>query len=104
MHVTTQLRRFTSPEFLQFEYSDELLQCVFNALCECEQIDLHPNNTMLLSLSDSLGSAEIEGAHTTLSEVMSNVRSTDTEMVRNSLSAMQYLMDNGVSRDRKSVV
>lgn len=99
MRVTTQLRRFTSSEFLQFEYSDELLQSVFNALCECEQIDLHLNNVMLLSLSDSLGSAEIEGAHTTLSEVMSDVKSTDTEMVRNSLSAMQYLMDNGVSRD-----
>ena len=27
------------------------------------------------------------------------MQSTDTEMVRNSLSAMQYLMDNGVSRD-----
>ena len=49
MRVTTQLRRFTSSELLQFEYSDELLQSVFNALCECEQIDLHPNNVMLLS-------------------------------------------------------
>lgn len=96
MLVTTQLRCFTRAGNLQFACDELLLGKVFTELSECEKIDLHENNLMLISLSDSLGSAEIEGAHTTLSEVLEDSKSEDAEMVRRSLSATQYLMSKGV--------
>ncbi len=92
--VETTLKSIDGNKALTFEYDKNMVNALMNRVNVLRSVDLPPSSIGHLQLLDEYTSATIEGAHTTINNVLSGGTSKSDVMVRQCLAGLQYLLNN----------